>query len=158
MTQAACVATNHTRTGRSADRHAATVAAVTGSPRLWRRLFALPLLAGAVFAVASQAGGQDDPGTLTDTLTEQNWFVDDVQEADGRTTVTFAWTDSYFAARACQATLSALDGAEPATVSVIFGGSEARTCAQLRANPAAAIWTPPVDEAAAGDAPAEPSP
>lgn len=128
------------------------------SPRPWRGLAALPLLAGAVLAVASQAGGQDQEGALTDTLTEQNWFVDDVQEADERTTVTFAWTDSYFAARACQATLSALDGAKPASVSVIFGESEARTCAQVRANPAAAIWTPPVDDTAAGAVPQEPSP
>ena len=128
------------------------------SPRSWRRLLARPLLAGAVLAVASQAGGQDEQGSLTDTLTEQNWFVDDVQEADGRTTVTFAWTDSYFAARACQATLSALDSDTPATVSVIFGESETRTCAQVRSNPAAAIWTPPVDEADADAVPSEPTP
>lgn len=128
------------------------------SSRSWRRLAAFPLLAGAVLAVASQAGGQDEQGTLTDTLTEQNWFVDDVEESDARTTVTFAWTDSYFAARACQATLNALDSATPATVSVIFGESEARTCAQVRANPAAAIWTPPAEETTAGATSPEPSP
>ncbi len=107
--------------------------------------------------LAAQAGGQDE-SSLADTLTEQNWFVDGVEEADGRTTVTFAWTDSYFAARACQATLAALDSDTPAKVSVVFGESESRTCAQVRANPAAAIWTPPVDEVAAGAIPAEPTP
>lgn len=118
-----------------------------------RRLVVPTLIAAAVLGLASQAGGQDEQGTVGEALTEQNWFVDDVSESDGRTTVTFAWTDSYFAARACLATLNAVEGMDSDSVSVVFGEGEPLTCAEVRADPIAAIWTPPEEESEEGAAP-----
>ena len=112
------------------------------------------LLACATLTGTGVLGGTAlaDPAAVEDALIEGDWFVTEVAEEGDTTTVRFGWTDSYFAANACREARAAADGAPPARVRVAFGDQDARTCAQVVANPAASIITtaPAQDEESEG--------